>query len=241
MLNRKVVEIGSGRGAYERGQAISSIDLPDVPVMPETLLLMDLGAREKPVDLGEMTQVVLSDPGATIQVLRLAGRERAFGEERATRIEDCISVLGVLACVEAVSRRTVSRAKDKPGIVKCWLHAKEIAENCQRLVEEMAASVNPNDAYLTGLLHELGALPAILNWERIPALSSDPDLVALKLAEEWFLPQCIVDYFSELENPRAGNRWIGIVQRAHEMTESSSDGSLVDGNQESRISVLGQQ
>ena len=58
--------------------------------MPETLLLMDLGALEKPVDLEEITQVVLSDPGATIQVLRLAGRERALGEEREARIEDCI-------------------------------------------------------------------------------------------------------------------------------------------------------
>ena len=241
MFSRKVVEIGSGRGACERGQTISSIDLPDVPVMPETLLLMDLGAREKPVDLGEMTQVVLSDPGATIQVLRLAGRERAFGEERATRIEDCISVLGVLACVEAVSRRTVSRAKDKPGIVKCWLHAKEIAENCQRLAQEMAASVNPNDAYLTGLLHELGALPAILNWERATTLSSDPDLVGLKLADEWFLPQCVLDYFSELENPRAGNRWTGIVQRAHEISKSASEQSPAEEDRESRVSALLQQ
>ena len=241
MFSRKVVEIGSRRSSCERGQIISPVNLPDVPVMPETLLLMDLGALEKPVDLREMAQVVLGDPGATIQILRLVGRERAFGEERAARIEDCISALGVLACVEAVSRRTVSRAKDKPAIVEAWSHAKEIAEGCKRIAVESAASIGPDEAYLTGLLHELGSLPAILDWGAAPIISSDPDLAGLKLAEEWFLPQCVVDYFSELGNRRASSRWTGIVQRAHEMTESSSNGSPGEAKQESRISVLGQQ
>ena len=114
MPSRKVVEIGVGRRSCGRVQMCPFAALPDVPVMPGTLLLLDLGAQEERVDLHEMTRVVLSDPGATIQILRMVGRDRSFGEERPSRVEDCISVLGVQACLEAVSRRTVSRAMDKP-------------------------------------------------------------------------------------------------------------------------------
>jgi hypothetical protein len=209
--------------------------------MPETLLLIDLGAQEKPVDLEKMKQVVLGDLGATIQVLRLGGRERVFGEERPTRIEDCISALGVQACAEAVSRRTVSRAKDKPAITEAWSHAKEIAESCKLIAEKSAGSIDPNEAYLTGLLHELGSLPAILDWEPVQKVSSDPDLAGLKLAEEWFLPQCVADYFSERGNLRTGGQWTGIIQRAHEISESTSEATSNEGKLKPRKNVLGQQ
>ena len=66
MRGRKVVEIRAGRRACGCAQISHSAALPDVPVMPGTLLLMDLGAQEESVDLNEMTRVVLSDPGATI-------------------------------------------------------------------------------------------------------------------------------------------------------------------------------
>jgi len=239
MLSRKVVEIGSGRGSCERAQGNSPGDLPDVPVMPETLLLMDLSAQEESVDLEKMTLVVLSDPGATIQIFRLAARERAFGEERPNRMEDCISALGVQACVEAVSRRTISRAKDKPVIVQAWSHARETAENCKVIAEELAENVGPNEAYLTGLLHELGSLPTILEWEPTAAVSSDPVFAGLKLAEEWFLPQCVVDYFSELLNLKAADQWTGILRQAHKMSESPTFGSPLDDKQESRVIAFG--
>lgn len=238
MRGRKVVEIRAGRRACGCAQISHSAALPDVPVMPGTLLLMDLGAQEESVDLNEMTRVVLSDPGATIQILREAGREGSFGEERPSRIEDCISALGVQACIEAVSRRTVSRAIDKPAIMKTWSHAREIAEVCRVMADEMLERIGPNEAYLTGLLHELGSLPAILGWEPAFAVSSDPVLAGLKMAEQWFLPQCVVDYFSDLGNLKATSVWTRIVQRAHEVTGSSAEGSPFDPEQESPVPAI---
>jgi len=239
VLSKKVVEIGAGRRCSERSQISSCAALPDVPVMPGTLLLMDLGAHEEPIDLHEMTRVVLSDPGATIQILRMVGRERLFGDERPTRIEDCISVLGVQACIEAVSRRTISRAMNKPQIMKAWSHARKIAETCRLMVEDAPEVIAPNGAYLTGLLHELGSLPTILGWERANAVSSDPAEAGLKMAEEWFLPQCVVDYFSELGNLKTTSEWTRMVDRAHEVTGAFSERSAFDPRQESQISAYG--
>jgi len=75
---------------------------PAIPIMQETLLLLDLAVQESSVDLREISQLVLDDLGATLQILRLAGREYANSHDRPLRIEDCISALGVNACMQAV-------------------------------------------------------------------------------------------------------------------------------------------
>jgi hypothetical protein len=88
-----------------------SDDLPAIPVLPETLLLLDLEAQERSVDLKRVAELVLSDLGATLQILRLAGREHACAEFRPSRIEDCIVDLGVDVCLQALSAHTVPQAR----------------------------------------------------------------------------------------------------------------------------------
>ena len=58
---------------------------PAIPIMQETLLLLDLAAQESSVDLREMSQLVLDDLGATLQILRLAGREYDNSHDRPLR------------------------------------------------------------------------------------------------------------------------------------------------------------
>ena len=86
-------------------------ELPDAPVMSDTLLMLELAVRERVVDLSEVTQLVLGDLGAAIQIMRLAGREGLSG-----RMENCISGLGVQACLDAVARRPIKRGTCDPAI-----------------------------------------------------------------------------------------------------------------------------
>ncbi len=57
-------------------------EFPDVPVLSETLLLMELKIRDRAVDLTEISHLVLSDLGAVLQIMRLAGREDGSAESR---------------------------------------------------------------------------------------------------------------------------------------------------------------
>lgn len=215
MLSGRVIEFGAGRSFCQQTQVNISSEHPAVPVMPETLLLMELCAQGNSADLNEMAQVVLGDPGATIQIMREAGQEWAFGDERPRRIEDYISALGVKACIEAVSRKTVSRNMNKPGIARVWAHSIEIAKRCRLMA---SGNMSPDAAYLTGLLHELGSLPTLLEWKADSAAMSEPVSVGLKLADEWYLPQCVGEYFAEVAHLSETCRWRPMVQRAHEMS-----------------------
>ncbi|HEY6489190.1 MAG: HDOD domain-containing protein [Terracidiphilus sp.] len=218
-LNERVFEVVAARSGVAGPQAgtLETLrELQDVPVLSETLLRVELMVRERSVDLREISTVVLSDLGATLQIMRLAGREDAFEDGRVPRIEDCISGLGVQACLEAIARRPLKPSTRPPAVIDTWAHARIIAENCKFLAEETSSFlVNPDEAYLVGLFHELGTLPAILGWNRSFAVPADPAVAGLRMAQAWSLPACVAEYFSELRSHAAGHRWSAVVEQAH--------------------------
>lgn len=196
-------------------------DLPDVPVMPETLLRLELKAQERCVDLREMSAVVLSDLGATLQILRLSALESSNTDHELTRIEDCISDLGLSACLEAVSAQPVARDDRYNAIAETWAHSREIA-HYSRLAAEDTPDVNPDEAYLVGMLHAIGSLPHVLGWFGSQSKSIDSASAGLQLARQWSLPQFAVEYFREIHIDSSATPWPEIVHQAHRSANGSS-------------------
>lgn len=196
-------------------------ELPDVPVLRETLLLLELEVQELSVDLRNVSFLVLGDPGATLQILRRAGDEYGNAEGRPTRIEDCISDLGIRTCLEAVSAHTVAGNNRHTAIAETWAHSREIA-HYSKLVAEESAEVNPEDAYLVGLLHTTGLLPAMLGWDWRESRITDSTAVGFSIANKWSLPRCVIDFFCEMHLAGYATRWSGIVREAHQRANRSS-------------------
>jgi HD-like signal output (HDOD) protein len=194
-------------------------NLPGVPVMPETLLMLDLLTQETCVDLRELSNLVLADLGATLQILRLAGSNHGLAPDRPTRIADCISDLN--PCLEAVSDSTISRQVDKAEIKSFWEHARSVAIHC-RLEAQNVSTIGPEEAYLVGLCHGIGSLPALLGWKEC-AIADGP-LMGLRLAKRWTLPTCITEFHREMQLPGFLGRWSGLVARAHQrVTRTCTD------------------
>jgi HDOD domain len=189
-------------------------ELPAVPILAETLLLLEIKAQELAVDLGEITQIVLSDPGAALQVLRLAGRDAEFAEGGPRRIEDYISGLGVRACVEAASSQRIVRGR-QDAIAEVWEYSRDVAQSCRQIAEQLP-DVNPDEAYLVGLLHRLGSLPELLGWNWPPCTIPDSAWVGLTLANSWRLPPCVVEFFRERCAPGDAVVWPNLVNAAHQ-------------------------
>jgi hypothetical protein len=189
-------------------------DLPDVPVLPETLLRLELEAQERCVDLQAMSDVVLSDLGATVQILRLSALECSATDHRLTRIEDCISNLGLSACLEAVSAQPVARDDRYIAIAETWAHSREIAHYSRQAAED-TPDVNPDEAYLVGLLHTIGLLPHVLGWFGSASRSMDPAYAGFQMARKWSLPHFAVEYFREIDAGGSATPWPEIVHKAH--------------------------
>lgn len=194
----------------------------DIPVMPETLLLIELEAKETCVDLGAVSQLVLGDMGATLQVLRLAGRTDGDAASRSTRVEDCVATLGVQSCLDAASAKLIPRGDLSQRITELWRHSGKIARQSKKLAE-MTLDIDPGQAYVVGLCHAIGVLPAVLGWSGVESQRSDPLLVGLGLARQWSLPSYVFDYFSDLHRGGGRSPWPKIVKAAHARIEQHLD------------------
>jgi hypothetical protein len=224
-----LVEFPAGNATTEDRQFSYEIadDLPSVPVLPETLLSMELQLRENSVDLRNFSAAVLGDLGATIQILRLAGQE--YGAEGGPiRIEDCISDFGPSTCLEAAASGTLVRGVAQRADYEIWTHSREIAKSFRSLAEEMPGTINPDQAYIAGLLHAMGALPAVLGW-RWHGIAGNRTLSALKLAEQWLFPGYLKDFFCEALIPGFNPHWTEVLSAAHRLANGSWARCPLDG------------
>jgi hypothetical protein len=223
VLNASAYELPSSRGVLAEFEPIHyeiSDTLPAVPALTETLLALELMLQGSSADLGDVSETLKSDMGATIQVLRLAGREYGDAEDRPVRIEDCISDLGARACLSAAAKGAMARGPRRRAVLEMWSHSREIAGYCRMLAEETPRIIAPHEAYLAGLLHAIGALPAVLGWER-PETWKNHSLAALRMAELWSLPVFLKDFFCETHMPGYDSSWSKMLATAHDLAMDS--------------------
>lgn len=217
MPNSRVIDFFAARRSAALRLSVQTEtagQLPDVPVLPETLLVMELQRDGETVDLRGFSEAVLGDVGAIIWVLRMIGEECCDYEERPERIEDCIADLGIETCMRAAMNGMLAGNSAHDDIVEMWGHSVEIARQCRRLAEEKYG-FNPSQAYLAGMLHDIGALPGILGWRRSD-FSSDYALSALKMAVQWRFPEFLKSYFYEAYLPGENREWTAMMAAAHE-------------------------
>jgi hypothetical protein len=199
----------------------SRIGLQSAPVLRETLLLLEFEVQKPCVDLRLMSELVLGDVGATIQVFRLARREYGVAKARPNRIEDCIADLGVDHCMDAISELTVGSDRRDSVLADTWSHAREIAQHARLIAEEMP-DVNPEDAHLVGLMHAIGMLPSVVGWTGSETELQDPVLIGLTMADQWSLPRPVMEFFEELRFGGSLRPWCEIIQAAHQRATRSS-------------------
>jgi HDOD domain len=218
-----VFEIRLNRNAAaERPLQFDGMDkLPAIPALPETLLLMELKIRDFSVDLGEFSKLVLGDVGATLQIFRTAAREYGEGGERPRRIEDCISALGLEACLRAAAAGVSSRSSCGGTMLELWAHSREVAQNCGALAEEKGGALSPEDAYQIGLMHGIGNLPRVLGWTVQELAAEEKSRAVAWLARQWSLPAGVQDYFAEKQYPAKPSHWDELLQLAHQRARRS--------------------
>jgi len=184
--------------------------------MLDTLLFVELEAREHCVDLKTLSHIILNDLGATLGVLHCVGKEYGDAESRPVRMEDCLASIGMEVCLEAISTPLVLGDRGSKALAEISNHSREIAWNSKHLAEQ-AATIDPDEAYLVGLCHSIGSLPNILGWNR----SKDNDLyspwLGFDLAREKWLPSCVIDYCCDIQRCGSRSKWTELVQAAHRL------------------------
>lgn len=193
--------------------------LDDVPVMPATVLGLEMLLYESCIDLEKASELVLSDVGATIQTLRLIGKDYDFAAGLPCRMGDCIASLDLGTWFGAMSARTFAFEGHNSAATAFWKHGRLIAQYAQ-LVAESLDRISPENAYLVGLLHEVGAIPKVLGWPDGVSGASDPGALS---ALEGSLPLFVLAAIRSVNDCRESSTWRFILNAAHELAGVRAD------------------
>jgi hypothetical protein len=193
--------------------------LDDVPVMLATVLGLEILLHEPCIDLRMASELVLSDVGATIQILRLVGREYEFATEHPYRMGDCIVSLDAGTWFDAISARTFACDRSHAATSSLWNHCRVVAQYSQ-LVAESLEGISPEEAYLVGLLHEVGAIPSVLGWpsEGLGSRKSAP-----LSAMQGSLPLFVLSAIRSMNDSCSSSTWKFILTSAHELAGVETD------------------
>jgi hypothetical protein len=190
--------------------------LDALPVMPATVLGLDMLLQEPSVDLRMATELILSDVGATLRILRLIGKEYDIAAERPNRISECIASLDVNAWFGAISAGTFVGDWEHSATTAVWKHCRLIAQYSQ-LVAESLDDVFPDDAYLVGLLHGIEAIPGALGWPYGGRGDHEKEVL------RELLPLFVLDALQSMRDSTSSSVWRFILTAAHKLAGSRSN------------------
>lgn len=183
--------------------------LDKLPVMPATVFGLDMLLQEPNIDLQAVSELVLSDVGATIHTLRMVCGEYENAAERPNRMCECIAGLDAGLWFETISTRISVGGREHPATTEIWEHCRSVAQ-CARFVAESMDGISPDDAYMVGLLHEFEAIPAALDWSEGPLDSAASALEAT-------LPPFVRVALKSANDPSSSSVWQFVLTAAHRL------------------------
>jgi len=195
-----------GEARQTRKLALMAALSDGLPTLPAYVFELNSLLAASPVDMKRVGEIIRTDPSLTAQVLRLCNSALLGFRDRVTKIEHAVMMLGterlrtmVLTCslVEYVGHRVPSE-----DIQSFWQHCFLTAALSERIARAIAYS-QPEQAYLAGLLHDIGALPLLVVTS---AESREPEnIVTCGLGESIELEQ---EHFAS-DHCEVGH-WIGV-------------------------------
>jgi putative nucleotidyltransferase with HDIG domain len=197
---------GSEAEVRRRKAGLLAILSEGLPTMPSHLFQLNAMLGSSPVDLKQVSAVIRSDPSLTAQLLRLCNSALFNLRRRVTRVEEAAILMGTerLRNLAFTCYLIQLSCEQLPGdqVESFWTHSLMVAMLSERVGRRLNLE-DSDQAYLGGLLHDVGKLPLLM----VAAEENTTAAVWLKAdsAESLALER---EYFG-LDHCEVG-RWLGI-------------------------------
>jgi HD-like signal output (HDOD) protein len=177
-----------------------------LPTLPEIALRIRKCEKDPNLDVIALARVIEQDPATTAQILRIANSPLVRREVKVADLSKAISLLGMNYCTKvAISYATRQLFKSKnPSSEKMmreiWQHSLNVACHCYVLANKVG--LVPEEAFLAGLLHKIGALPIISMSDKNSSYSPDDlnktiaeihPMLGEHILTHWQFPRSIAD------------------------------------------------
>ena len=192
-------------------------DKLDLPVLPDIARKIRDLLDDPDSSLSQFVQLLSTDLSISLYLIKAANSAAFWKGRTVGNLHDAIPLLGYRMLYSMVINITVTKlfqAKNpliNQKLKELWEHSRIVAANCYVLAQQHKR-LNPEDAILAGLVHDIGALPLYLYADRhYPGIdqatlegliSKSSVAVGAKLLRSWNFPDALIDVIAEHDNLR---------------------------------------
>lgn len=229
----------------------------ELPAMPAWAAKVRRMLDDFNVTAGQIVTAVSSDPAFVAQLIRTANSAAYAGKPRVENVSGAVSRLGYkmlrnLIVAATMSRLAVLRNPDlKRFLDEFWDHSREVAATSYVLAKSQK-HLNPDQAMLAGLIHDIGRLPLFLYIEKkgieVDGVVMDilirkcSALVGERLLQTWEFPPELVeipiaheDIHRDTGTPRSS--YADVVTIANMLTRATA--KVVDWDKVTAVKRMG--
>lgn len=142
---------------------LDSLESLQLPSIPQILLRFLSRAEDSAVSMAELAELVGQDPALAARVLTVANSAALRRGTATSSLTRCLVTLGtrlartLAACLVIQKVFSPSQLVDRYDLNGFWNHTLCVADLCRTLAEQQQYP-DPDEAYLAGLLHDVGQL-----------------------------------------------------------------------------------
>ncbi len=180
-----------------------------LPSMPDIFLQIKKTIDDPNASAGRIARVMTRDPSLTARILKVANNALYRGSQEITNLQQAVSRLGIQLIKTLVTSHAITQmfnqpsGKLKPFFMELQKHCTEVSAHAYAIAAKYTR-LNPDDALLAGLVHNIGYLPMTKCIETFPEMENEPGRlieimakvhtrVGEMILKSWAFPQDIID------------------------------------------------
>ncbi|RLB42376.1 MAG: hypothetical protein DRH12_05820 [Deltaproteobacteria bacterium] len=225
--------------------------LKNLPTLPHILLKLIKACNETRGSLKEVSQIIEKDPSLSSKILRLVNSAYYGLPRKVRKMENAVTLLGTTAIKNVAISASIYEAFKIRGnglfnLKRYWWHSLKTAILAKKLSEKIGYEA-PDEAFLTGLMHDIGRLVLWVNFKKqyrglLELYGSRPELllageirlgathceVGAWLLEKWNLPSFMADavlyHHEPLERIKDSFPLVQIIYVANALSRETTGG-----------------
>ena len=160
----------------------------DLPSMPDVALKISRAVQNQDADFRQIATTVQADPAIAARIVQVANSAMYAGVSRVESVQNAITRIGLQA-TRAIVMTVVLRNLFTPqsAVVRkrmktYYQHSIRMGAICHVLATHLPG-FDPEQAFLAGLMHNIGILPLLIQADRHSDLNQDPEALEQVIQE----------------------------------------------------------
>lgn len=180
-----------------------------LPSMPDVFLQVKKIVDDPSSNISNIAKVITRDPSLTARILKVANNALYRGDSEISNLQLAVSRMGLQLIKTLVTSHSITQMFNQPkGALKPFFaqiqkHSTEVSAHAYAIALRYT-KLNPDDALLAGLVHNIGYLPMAKCVESFPEIDDNPGLlieimgtlhtrIGEMILKSWSFPQNIID------------------------------------------------